>query len=307
MNLSHFVNDSFYIALKDFFSQLNIPVNYLTDKPSAPGDIIPRNFKPGNESHKLLEDVYFLGLVDDSAFKGPGRIKMEDVNDKTGQVDYEGILIFGVTLTPRPGGLHPTRAQLAELTRAFNREFNYTPVVVIFKYGNYLTFSNCERVKYKQSWREGEKAGKVAMLKDIALINTHTGHNKILDQLRIVKEGKNAVRNFIQLYFFWQSIFSISVLNKAFYEDIIEWFNTAINDIRIPGQPAGSEKNKDFTIRLIARMIFIWFLKELKVVNDELLLVKFPNGVNNALIKPRQKGNSYYKFTKYMTKIYKYL
>ena len=98
------------------------------------------------------------------------------------------------------------------------------------------------------------------------------------------------------MYYYWQSVFSISVLNKTFYEDIIAWFNTAIKEIKIPSQSAGSEKHKDFTVRLIARLIFIWFLRELKVVKVELLLPVFENGEENKLIKPKAKGSGYYKF-----------
>jgi hypothetical protein len=32
-------------------------------------------------------------------------------------------------------------------------------VVIVFKYGNHIAFANTERLKYKQEWREGEKAG----------------------------------------------------------------------------------------------------------------------------------------------------
>src|SRR5690606_5070628 len=210
--------------------------------------------------------------------------------------DYKGILIFGVTLKERPNGLLPTRSQLAEISRAFNREFYYTPVVIVFKYGNYLAFANTERLKYKQEWREGEKVGKVSLLKDIDTNQPHRGHIAILKQLVIPTTGSKAVKSFTQLYYYWQSVFSISVLNKNFYEDIIAWFNKAVKDIRIPDQTAGSEKHKDFTVRLIARLIFIWFLKELKVVKDDLLLPEFENGEENDLIKPKSKGTGYYKF-----------
>ena len=43
-------------------------------------------------------------------------------------------------------------------------------------------------------------------------------------------------------------------------------------------------------------MLFIWFLKELKVVKNELLLPEFNNGEENTLIKPRSIGTGYYKY-----------
>ena len=212
------------------------------------------------------------------------------------KTDYDGLLLFGVKLKTRKDGLLITRSQLAEITRAFNRTFPYTPVTIIFKYGNLISFANSERIKYKQEWREGEKVGKVSLLKDIDTQQPHRGHLAILKQLVIPTTGSKAIKSFTQLYYYWQSVFSISVLNKNFYEDIIAWFNKAVKDIKIPDQNAGSEKHKDFTVRLIARLIFIWFLKELKVVKDDLLLPEFENGEENDLIKPKSKGTAYYKF-----------
>jgi hypothetical protein len=283
-------SNNFLQALKALFNDLKVPMNYVADDPTTAQEILKDTYKD-NDTFRLVDDVYFVGMVDDAAFEGKQSSDPEKIKS-----DYEGILIFGVTLKERPNGLLPTRSQLAEISRAFNREFYYTPVVVVFKYGNYLAFANTERLKYKQEWREGEKVGKVSLLKDIKIQQTHRGHIAILQQLVIPTTGTKGVKSFTQLYYYWQSVFSISVLNKTFYEDIIAWFNTAIKEIKIPSQSAGSEKHKDFTVRLIARLIFIWFLRELKVVKVELLLPVFENGEENKLIKPKAKGSGYYKF-----------
>lgn len=233
--------------------------------------------------------------MNDAIFEGTETFK-NLAQVKKLKADYDGLLLFGVTLKNRKDGLPITRSHLAEITRAFNRTFPYTPVTIIFKYDNLISFANSERIQYKQEWREGEKIGKVSLLKDIDTKQPHRGHLAILKQLVIPTTGSKAVKSFTQLYYYWQSVFSISVLNKNFYEDIIAWFNKAVKDIKIPDQNAGSEKHKDFTVRLIARLIFIWFLKELKVVKDDLLLPEFENGEDNDLIKPKSKGTAYYKF-----------
>lgn len=290
-----FHTDSFINALKAFFEELKVPVDYLADEPASPADVLGERFKATNEAHKLIADVYALGMVNDGIFEGTETFKNLSQVKKL-KADYDGLLIFGVTLNKRKDNLPITRSHLAEITRAFNRTFPYTPVTIIFKYGNSISFANSERIKYKQEWREGEKVGKVSLLKDIDTQQPHRGHLAILKQLVIPTTGSKAVKSFTQLYYYWQSVFSISVLNKNFYEDIIAWFNKAVKDIKIPDQNAGSEKHKDFTVRLIARLIFIWFLKELKVVKDDLLLPEFDNGKDNDLIKPKSKGTAYYKF-----------
>jgi len=290
-----FHTDTFTNALKAFFEELQVPVNYLADEPASANDILGDNYKPANEAHKLIGDVYALGMVNDAIFEGTETFNNVEQVKKL-KADYDGLLLLGISLKARPDGLLPTRSQLAEITRAFNRTFPYTPVTIIFKYNGYISFANSERIKYKQEWREGEKIGKVSLLKDIDFEHPHRGHIAILKQLVIPTTGSNAVKSFSQLYYYWQSKFSISVLNKNFYEDIIEWFNKAVKEIKIPDQSAGSEKHKDFTVRLIARLIFIWFLKELRVVKDDLLLPEFDNGEENDLIKPKTKGTGYYKF-----------
>lgn len=294
-SIEKFNTEPFLNALKSFFEELKVPVDYLADEPASAADILGERYKSNNEAHKLIDSVYALGMVNDAIFEGTETFNT--LTQVTGlNKDYDGLLIFGVKLKNRTDNLPINRSQLAEITRAFNRTFPYTPVTIIFKYNGLISFANSERIKYKQEWREGEKVGKVSLLKDIDILQPHRGHLAILKQLVIPTTGSNAVKSFTQLYYYWQSVFSISVLNKNFYEEIIAWFNKAVKDIKIPSQNAGSEKHKDFTVRLIARLIFIWFLKELRVVKDDLLLPEFDNGEGNDLIKPKAKGTGYYKF-----------
>ncbi len=159
MNLNLFKNETdFYTALKNLFEQLNLPVNYLAEEPARAQTILAVTYKDNNTAHQLMDDVYILGLVDDAAFDNK---KSEEIFEiKNSGKDYDGILIFGVTLKKRGNCLLPTRTQLAKITRAFNREFHYTPVVVVFRYENFISLANAERLKYKQKWREGEKTGK---------------------------------------------------------------------------------------------------------------------------------------------------
>ena len=53
-------------------------------------------------------------------------------------------------------------------------------VLIKIKYNGLISFANSERIKYKQEWREGEKVGKVSLLKDIDTQQPHRGHLSIL-------------------------------------------------------------------------------------------------------------------------------
>ena len=290
MNLQYFNNQDFYLSVKKFFEDLNIPIHYMTEQPASAKEIISNNYKPKNHAHQLIDDVYFLGMVDDRAFNNqPSTIESDRLKEK----DYDGLLIFGVTLD-REGGKLPTRGQMVEITRAFNREFHYTPVVIVFKYDRYICFSNCERIPYKQKWREGEKTGKVSLLKDIDIANTHTGHLKILQNLAIPTSGKKAVTTFEGLYNYWQEVFSVALLNKQFYQELSCWYFWALREVTFPSQNDIEEdiRNPINVIRLITRIIFVWFVKEKGLIPEAIFNRQ---EVENLLKDFSLESSSYYK------------
>jgi len=313
MHLDYFENiDNFYPALKTLFEDLNIPVDYISEEPARPRDILTNTFKEANPAFKLMEDVYYLGIVDDAAFEGNKSIDTSEI-----KYDYDAILLFGVTLKERENGLLPTRSQLAEITRAFNREFHYTPVVVVFRYNQYIAFANAERQKYKQEWREGEKAGKVSLLRDVKVSNPHTGHLKILQELTITRTGRNAVDSFDKLYKYWQEVFNVSVLNREFYKELSNWYFWALKKVTFPGASLQADQNGLFKenervkehnaknlIRLLTRLLFVWFVKEKGLIPEELfdttyikeaLLKEFHPQRLGDLFEEQTKGSTYYK------------
>lgn len=287
MDLTPFREQSLYAAMSSFFQELNVPVSEVTEEPASPADLLSL-FNEQNAAHALMNQVYFLGMVNESAFDNEENDETL-VSIKDREEDYDGILIFGIELNTQK----PTRTQLAEITRLFNREWNYTPVTLIFKYNNQIAFANSERLKYKQAWREGEKAGKVSLLRDIDIENTHSGHERILAELEIPKKGKKEVDSFEKLYAYWQDVFSVSLLNKKFYEDLSNWYFWAIKHVTFPNKPNQEtvvEKYGKFdqkkldemvnehkatnVIRLLTRLLFVWFMKEKKLIPDELFDLK---------------------------------
>jgi len=282
MKLSYFRDIPFLQAIKALFNELNVPVNYVADEPTSAQEILKDTYKE-NSTFQLVNEVYFVGMVDDAAFEGNKSLAVEKIKS-----DYDGILIFGVSLNQRENNLLPTRSQLAEISRAFNREFYYTPVVLVFKYaddkGQYIAFANTERLQYKQAWREGEKAGKVSLLRDIDIQRPHRGHEDIINQLRIQISGTKAVDTFAKLYAYWQEVFSVSVLNKRFYQELSNWYFWAVKQVTYPDKPTEAdaikknaklddliqEHNATNVIRLLTRLLFTWFIKEKKLIPEEL-------------------------------------
>lgn len=312
MNLKTFSQNGFLSALKTLFKELNVPMNYVADEPTTAKEILKDTWKD-NDTFALTEDVYFVGMVDDAAFEGNISLETEKIKS-----DYDGILIFGITLKDRPNGLLPTRSQLAEISRAFNREFYYTPVVVVFRYSNNLAFANTERLKYKQEWREGEKAGKVSLLRDISIDNPHSGHLSILSELKIPTSGTKKVDTFSKLYSYWQEVFSVKILNKKFYQELSNWYFWATQHVTFPGEPTKEDAHQKNTkleellqehratnvIRMLTRLMFVWFIKEKKLIPEELFdLNTLQKDILNeispyheiGMFEERNKESVYYK------------
>lgn len=312
MNLTVFKEKDFLSALKALFNDLKVPVNYIADEPTTAKELLKVTHKD-NETFQLMDDVYFLGMIDDAAFEGNKSLDAGRINS-----DYDGILIFGITLKERPNSLLPTRSQLAEISRSFNREFYYTPVVVVFKYGSYLAFANTERLKYKQEWREGEKAGKVSLLRDIHIEKPHSGHERILAELQIPTTGTKKVDSFAKLYAYWQEVFSVSLLNKKFYQELSNWYFWATQHVSFPGEPTMADahnkkaKLEDLlqehratnVIRMLTRLLFVWFIKEKNLIPEALfeldtlqkdILNEISPYHEKGMFKERNKESIYYK------------
>ena len=187
--LNDFKTKPFTLALQSFFTNLNVPFNIISELSTKPESIFVNKKYDSN-----IADIYPFAIITDAIFNQEQiKITQTDIkNDK-----YEGILLFGIELKNE----NPTRSQLADITRMLNREFKNIPVVVIFKYADKLSFANAERIDYKQEWREGEKVGKISMLKDIDLNKTHAAHERILLDLK----NKNAT-TFDALYLHWQKV-----------------------------------------------------------------------------------------------------
>ena len=275
--LQDFKNKPFIEAVQSFFKNLNVPINEITTTPATAIDIIGES--PVNA---FINEVYAYGIVDDAIFEQNETFKnLAEV--KSLKADYDGILIFGIILIPRENNSLPTRTQLADITRAFSRTFKHTPVTIIFKYGNQIALANTERTQFKQTWREGEKVGKVSLLRDIDYTNVHSGHERILNNLAITRSGKNAITNFESLYKYWQEVLSVSILNKEFYKELSVWYFWAIKEVKFPNEPnrfdfdtyehfdeAVKEHKGKNVIRLLTRILFIWFIKEKGLIPEEI-------------------------------------
>ena len=69
MKLTHFKDINFLPAIKALFKELNVPMNYVADEPTTAKEIL-KDCKKNDAFFEQMDDVYFVGMVDDAAFEG---------------------------------------------------------------------------------------------------------------------------------------------------------------------------------------------------------------------------------------------
>lgn len=288
MRIDFFKGNSLFTATSQLFEQLGLRLNSNTSQPLDYEEILKQHARD-TSAFLAIEKTYFAGLIDDSVFQQLAFFKQEyDVQEALIEADknYEGLMLFALELNKKP-----TRAEISDLTRAFNRISQKMPVALLLQYYCddilYISIAISERFKYKQSWRHGEKTGKIIMLRDINTINPHSGHLRILRDL--VKPV--GITTFSQLHDQWLDVLDVSILNKKFFNDLANWYLYSQDFVKFPNDRK-IEEHKHIQInliRLITRLIFVWFLKEKGLIEEALFepaqinkwLKQFnPNGEN---------------------------
>ncbi|GBU23870.1 hypothetical protein R83H12_00489 [Fibrobacteria bacterium R8-3-H12] len=270
MNLSFFEKENLFEATKLFFNELNIVVKTYTREAQSIESILGKNFE-------IVKSVY-VSYIDENSF--------ENLDQILASSKYKGILVFSLELNKE----NPRRKEIADLTRAFNRKSKGMPVCLLLKYGTKISLALSERVEYKQEWREGEKIGKVIILRDIDTEKPHAGHLRILEDLK-----RHNVKNFSELYNEWLKVLNIKTLNNDFYKRLLKWYELCFNDIQINLESASKILDKKIddelkpqaVIRVIIRLMFIWFMKEKKLIRN----IFFKREFSKEFLK---KADTYY-------------
>lgn len=293
MDLSLFNTTSLYEAATDLFKQLNIQLNSNTTGSLPAREILKEHFR-NNETFDAILNTYFIGIVDDSIFREVGLFD-ERYSYKQALVqaerNYDGLMLFALELDK-----HPTRTEISDLTRSFNRISQKMPVGLLLKYENedeaVISISISERFKYKQNWRQGEKAGKVIILRDIHTKTTHAGHIRILKDLT----KPVAVTNYAQLHAHWLEVLDVSILNKRFFQELANWYFWAMDNVSFPDDVEKDKELRNATnlIRLITRIIFIWFIKEKKLVPNNLFRKESLKNIVVDFMKNNKSENFYH-------------
>ena len=273
--LRQFVSGNLFEASGRLLNQLNI--KHTQEEPT------PMRFQDYYESQvpqyiekalQLTKECYYIGEVCDDAISGVAGADTrlsEDLEKLRANAHYQSMMLFAVDLIPDNT---ITRSDLAVLTRAFNRLVYNFPVTVIFRQGKYLSIGTCERTEFKQEWKQGqgEKLGKVSLLRNVNCLDPHRGHLDILKGMEC-----SDCATFDKLYEKWQKVFNSEVLTKQFYNDLFEWYQWAVapeTKVTFPGDVDTQDDDREDIdtriIRLITRLMFVWFIKQKDLVPSKI-------------------------------------
>ena len=129
--------------------------------------------------------------------------------------------------------------------------------------------------------------------KDIAF---HTPNKYLNEKGRVVNDEDLHMR------------FSVEILTKEFYQELSDWYAWAIRIIRFPNdindKKDDAKYNHESAIRLITRLIFVWFLKQRHLIPDvffdekyiaDNLLKDFAPNLQIGLFALKSHESKYYK------------
>ncbi|MEG4851037.1 TaqI-like C-terminal specificity domain-containing protein [Microcoleus sp. B5-D4] len=164
-----------------------------------------------------------------------------------------------------------TRSQLSDITREVNHQSDI-PIMVLFRHGECFTLSIINRRPNKRETSK-DVLEKITLIKNINIFQPHRAHIEILFDLSLPQLFKQyQFTNFDQLHDAWQKTLDTSELNKRFFKEVANWYFWAVQNVSFPEGAGGNVEIRNATsvIRLITRLIFVWFLKEKGLVPDDL-------------------------------------
>ena len=201
---------------------------------------------------------------------------------------YKSFLFFALKLR----GDQYSRTKLSQITREINKLDN-KPAMILFQHGEALTLAVIDRRLNKQL-PDKDVLLKTTLIKDINFANPHRAHIDILFDLSIDElHGEHKFRNFDQLHEAWRQALDTEPLNRQFYQKLFKWFEWAVREAKFPDKEKRNLKPEEHVIRLITRLLFVWFIKEKGLVSEEL----FDETKVGRLLGDydAETGNSYYR------------
>lgn len=310
-HLKQFTSGDFQRASIEFFKALGyqsdrtININSVEDFKK----LVDRNdlLNEENACISRWQSVHFLfQITEKEIHSGSGGTLSLGFAQPYERKDIRSYLFFAIKLGPRTDGSKvATRTELSKITRSINRLVPQ-PVLVLFLYDHSLSLAIINR---RKNMRDATRdvLTRVSLIRDIDCIHPHRAHVDILERFSLhrLRAESESLRTFAHFDDAWKNLLSVRELRRTFYRELVAWFHWAKTEIklaRLPNMTPDTVSNrsratKEFTVRLISRTLFAWFLKEMRLIPAELLELYGITDERRFLPKApyNPDANSYYR------------
>ena len=221
-----------------------------------------------------------------------------------GPQDYRNSIIESfVFIAIELEGADWTRGSLAGVTRELNRIFPM-PAIVLFKHGGLVSLAVIDRRQNKKDSSRDVVERRISIVKDINPLTPHRAHVGILCDIAfsdVRVRGRGTPSNFRDLYDGWIEALSAQTLNTKFYKELANWFFWSVKQVTFPAavteldQNRQDEQNQIAVIRLLTRLIFVWFIKEKGIVAEAFFDPHELKKLLNEDVADNRESSTYYK------------
>ena len=126
------------------------------------------------------------------------------------------------------------------------------------------------------------------------LLGENRGCRTAIDQFTSLKESKQTLSDIT-------AAFSVEALTKQFYKDLFEWYQWAIepsSNVTFPNNITTEDDDRDDIekkmIRLITRIMFVWFIKQKDLVPHRIFDIDFLSTILKDFDPYSKKNGNYY-------------
>ncbi len=189
------------------------------------------------------------------------------------------------------------RGKYAQFTREINKRFAAPTVVLFETAAGVFTLAFANRRENKRA-PTLDVLGKVSLIREIDPANPHRAHLDLLAELSLDARiewmrARDKPQDFDGLLAAWLDTLDTEELNRRFYRDLFGWFERAVAIAKFPTGETKTLTPEEHLIRLITRLMFVWFVKQTGLVSDALFA---PNKLRDMLEDfDAMSGDGYYR------------
>ena len=298
--LKAFKGGNLHERAREFFNILGYLSERTLELGGEPQSFIDRFASPGKRGTQteqfLLQAataIHIIFQITDEEIKSGA--KQDSLLDEQGFYEGQVKTFLYVAVELKPGDY--ARGKYAGMTREISKRFGM-PVCVLFRNGERITLAFAHRrASRKPGDTDREVLEKVSLIREINEANPHRAHLDILaelslgDRLLWMEKNQKSI-NFDGLLAAWLAKLDTEELNKRFYKELFDWFQWAVKAVNFPRPEQKPVPPEDHVIRLITRILFVWFIKEKQLVAEDLFI---ENKIRPLLKKYTRDNDDYYR------------